>query len=70
MRRMATTMYSMTRSQPKPEGDISSVFVSLSGVDADKPLEPRFSQLKAQIIRDHEQQVKDSWYRLLDALKH
>ncbi|CAF3806651.1 unnamed protein product [Rotaria socialis] len=70
MRRMATTMYSMTQSQPKPEGDISSVFASLSGVDAGKPLEPRFSQLKAQIIRGHEQQVKDSWYRLLDALKH
>ncbi|CAF1459530.1 unnamed protein product [Didymodactylos carnosus] len=59
----------MKQSSGKPEGDISSVFASLSGDDADKPLEPRFAQLKAQIIRGHEQQVKDSWYRLLDALK-
>ncbi|CAF2815217.1 unnamed protein product [Rotaria sp. Silwood2] len=70
MRRTATTMSSMmTPYSMKPEGDISSVFASLSGVDADKPLEPRFAQLKAKIIRGHEQQVKDSWYRLLDALK-
>ncbi|CAF3722721.1 unnamed protein product [Rotaria sp. Silwood1] len=53
----------------KPEGDISSVFASLSGDDADKPLEPRFAQLKAEIISGYEREVKDSWYRLIDALK-
>lgn len=67
---MMKSMTSMTQSTTKPEGDISSVFASLSGVDPNKPLEPRFAQLKAQIIRGHEQQVKDSWYRLLEALKH
>lgn len=70
VRHMATdTMYSMRRLQPKPEGDISSVFATLSGVDADKPLDLRFAQLKAQIIKGHEKQLKESWYRLLDALK-
>lgn len=53
----------------KPEGDISSVFASLSGVSADQPLEPRFAQLKAQIIHGHEDKLLDSWHRLLDALK-
>lgn len=72
VRSMATTMTSMSsmmQSSAKPEGDISSVFASLSGDDMNKPLEPRFAQLKEQIIGKHEQQVKDSWYRLLDALK-
>ncbi len=64
-----TSMSSMMQSSAKPEGDISSVFASLSGDDMNKPLEHRFAQLKEQIIRGHEQQVKDSWYRLLDALK-
>ncbi len=69
VRSMATKMSSMMQLSAKPEGDISSVFASLSGDDMNKPLEPRFAQLKEQIIRGHEQQVKDSWYRLLDALK-
>ncbi len=65
-----TSMSSMMQMSAKPEGDISSVFASLSGDDMNKHLEPRFAQLKEQIIRGHEQQVKDSWLRLLDALKH
>jgi hypothetical protein len=72
VRSMATKMASMSsmmQVSAKPEGDISSVFASLSGDDMNKPLEPRFAQLKEQIIRDHKQEVKDSWYRLLDALK-
>jgi hypothetical protein len=64
-----TSMSSMMQMSAKPEGDISSVFASLSGDDMNKPLEPRFAQLKKQIIRGHEQQVKDSWLRLLHALK-
>lgn len=63
-------MTSMMQLSPKPDGDISSVFATLSGDAADKPLDPRFAQLKADIIRGHEQSVHDSWYRLLDALKH
>ena len=59
----------MMQSSAKPEGDISSVFASLSGDAANQPLDPRFAQLKAQIIQGYESQVTDSWYRLLDALK-
>ncbi|CAF1452616.1 unnamed protein product [Adineta steineri] len=70
IRCMATNMTSMMQNSIKPEGDISSVFASLSGDDMNKPLEPRFVQLKKQIIQGYEQQVKDSWYRLLDSLKH
>ena len=69
MVRMASSMSAMMQPSKKPEGDISSVFASLSGVAADEPLEPRFVQLKAQIIQGYEKQVTDSWYRLLDALK-
>ncbi|CAF0984130.1 unnamed protein product [Rotaria sordida] len=64
-----TSMSSMIQSSTRPEGDISSVFASLSGDDMNKPLEPRFADLKREIIQDHTKQVKDSWYRLLDALK-
>ncbi|CAF1231013.1 unnamed protein product [Rotaria sordida] len=64
-----TSMSSMMQSSAKPEGDISSVFASLSGDDMNKPLEPRFVELKRQIIQGHEEEVKNSWYRLLDALK-
>ncbi|CAF1446237.1 unnamed protein product, partial [Adineta steineri] len=61
IRCMATNMTSMMQNSIKPEGDISSVFASLSGDDMNKPLEPRFVQLKKQIIQGYEQQVKDSW---------
>ncbi|UJR08036.1 hypothetical protein I4U23_012313 [Adineta vaga] len=67
--RMASTMTSMMQISTKPEGDVSSVFASLSGDDMNKPLEPRFAQLKKQIVQDHEEQVRDSWFRLLVALK-
>jgi hypothetical protein len=69
VRYMTTKMTSMMQPSAKPEGDISSVFGSLSGDDMNKPLEPRFAQLKKEIIQGHEHQVKDSWNRLLDALK-
>lgn len=65
----ATSMSSMMQSKGKPEGDISSVFASLSGDDMNKPLEGRFAQLKEEIIGKNEEELKDSWYRLLDALK-
>ena len=64
-----SSMSSMVKSSSKPEGDISSVFASLSGDDMNKPLEPRFAHLKQQIIQGHEERVKDSWYRLLDTLE-
>lgn len=52
----------------KPEGDISSVFVSLSGAEA-QPLPQRFADLKGQLIRGHEDKLRDSWERLLAQLR-
>lgn len=51
----------------KPEGDISSVFVSLSGGQA-SPLPERFAQLKKRLLTSHEDQLKASWERLLATL--
>ena len=53
----------------KPEGDISSVFASLSGVDFNKPLDDRYAKLKCEIIQNYEQEIIDSWQRLLSVLK-
>lgn len=66
---VARTVMMHVQSSAKPEGDISSVFASLSGDQANQPLEPRSAQLKARITEGYESQVTDSWYRLLDALK-
>ena len=51
----------------KKEGDISSVFVSLSGAKPE-PLPPRFADLKRQLITGHEDKLQDSWNRLLRIL--
>ncbi|KAI4123466.1 MAG: hypothetical protein LQ341_007197 [Variospora aurantia] len=67
VRSVATTTTS-TSTSPKPAGDISSVFPSLSGT-ASPPLPPRFADLKRRLIRGHEPRVQDSWRRLLVALQ-
>jgi hypothetical protein len=64
-RRLATVV---PVSQSKPEGDISAVFVSLSGKEA-VPLPDRFTEQKQRLILGHEEKLKDSWYRLLDRLQ-
>lgn len=64
---MATTATS-TSTVHKSNGDISSVFPSLSGT-ASPPLPPRFADLKKRLIRSHESDVRDSWRRLLVALQ-
>jgi hypothetical protein len=51
----------------RKEGDISSVFVSLSGVTPD-PLPQRFADIKRQLIRGNESAVTASWKRLLEQL--
>ncbi|MCJ1394932.1 hypothetical protein MMC18_007813 [Xylographa bjoerkii] len=57
-----------TRSKaPKKEGDISSVFVSLSGA-APTQLPDRFADIKQQLISGHEDAVRASWQRLLERL--
>lgn len=58
----------MNTTQGKKEGDISSVFVSLSG-QAAAPLPTRFADLKARLIRGNERKLQDSWHRLLGRLQ-
>ncbi|KAF6838528.1 duf1479 domain protein [Colletotrichum musicola] len=52
---------------PKKEGDISSVFVSLSG-ETRETLPDRFRTLKQQLVAGHEDAVVKSWGRLLASL--
>lgn len=57
-----------TAAQSRKEGDISSVFVSLSGGPA--PVLPsRFSDVKRQLIQGREDKLIASWERLLAALQ-
>ena len=65
--RRATTISKPERAS-KPVGDISSVFPSLSGA-VSAPLPPRFADLKRQLIHGHEDQLRDSWQRLLAKLR-
>ena len=52
----------------KQEGDISTVFSSLSGGES-KPLDKRFALLKQHLIQGNEQKVLESWKRLLRELR-
>lgn len=58
----------MKLSTSKAEGDISSVFSSLSGAER-PPLPQRFAELKKNLITGHEEQVKAAWNDLLPRLK-
>jgi len=51
----------------RKEGDISSVFVSLSGA-APEPLPERFTDIKRQLIQGHESALTASWQRLIKRL--
>lgn len=53
---------------PRTEGDISSVFISLSGKDKTS-LPSRFADQKRRLIAGREDQVKRSWDRLLCKLR-
>ena len=55
-------------STSKKEGDISSVFISLSG-HTTEPLPQRFADLKRRLISGHEDQLYASWVRLLQDLR-
>ncbi|KAF3920430.1 hypothetical protein ABW20_dc0104358 [Dactylellina cionopaga] len=52
----------------KAEGDISSVFASLSG-ETERPLPPRYQDLKKTLIANNAEKVQASWNRLIDSLK-
>ncbi|PMD61680.1 DUF1479-domain-containing protein [Hyaloscypha bicolor E] len=66
----ATVTATATQSKhaPKKEGDISSVFASLSGGEA-VPLPTRFAELKSSLIHGHEASLIASWSRLLTTLR-
>jgi len=53
----------------KKEGDISSVFASLSG-KAPAPLPTRFADVKRKLIQGREEAITASWKRLLRALEN
>ena len=53
---------------PRPEGDISSVFASLSGKEA-ITLPSRFAAIKTALIQGHESAILASWNRLLSSLR-
>lgn len=53
----------------RKEGDISSVFVSLSGDQKAAPLPERFADQKKRLIAGREDQLKRSWDRLLCKLR-
>jgi hypothetical protein len=57
-----------TAPRSKKEGDISSVFVSLSGV-APQPLPKRFAEVKKELATGHEQKLTASWGRLLKEIE-
>ncbi|KZS97250.1 DUF1479-domain-containing protein [Sistotremastrum niveocremeum HHB9708] len=54
--------------RPKPEGDISSVFASLSK-DARSPLPERYGTLKREIVGERMEAMYQSWKELLPSLK-
>ena len=56
-----------TQTKVKEEGDISSVFVSLSGASP-TALPERFTNIKRQLVRGKEPQISSSWKRLLKQL--
>ena len=56
-----------THTKVKEEGDISSVFVSLSGASP-TALPERFADIKRQLVRGKESQISSSWKRLLKQL--
>lgn len=53
----------------KKEGDISSVFASLSGADAGTALPARFAEMKKGLSRVNRDELAASWTRLLERLQ-
>lgn len=57
-----------SHAKPKKEGDISSVFVSLSGAEANQ-LPERYVDIKRGLVRGNEDRIIASWKRLLHELQ-
>lgn len=66
--RLATQLRPATTQAQKRAGDISDAFASLSGQDF-KPLTPEYADLKGRLIKGHENEVRESWERLLQDLR-
>lgn len=66
--RLATQLRPATTQAQRRPGDISDAFVSLSGQDF-KPLTPEYADLKGRLIKGHENEVRESWERLLQDLR-
>ncbi|KAI9745225.1 MAG: hypothetical protein M1818_001503 [Claussenomyces sp. TS43310] len=66
--RLKTSRGLATAAKEKKEGDISSVFASLSG-EAALPLDPRFADIKRRLIGGHEDAIRASWRTLLLVLR-
>ena len=66
--RLATQRRPATTQAQRRPGDISDAFASLSGQDF-KPLTPEYADLKGRLIKGHENEVRESWERLLQELR-
>ena len=55
-------------SSTKTTGDISAVFPSLKTGSIPSPLPSRFAKLKERLRGGYEDQIRDSWHRLLRVL--
>lgn len=64
----STTIPSPRKRIPKVEGDISSVFASLTG-DKANALPERFAELKREIIGEHGDAILESWRRLIPVVE-
>lgn len=64
----ATPQHTPRDRGPRAEGDISSVFASLSG-NAAPPLPSRFATIKQDLIHGHAPELTASWTRLLSVLR-
>lgn len=67
-RRIVTQLRSASTQAQKRAGDISDAFASLSGQDF-KPLGAEYAHLKGRLIKGHEEEVRESWERLLRDLR-
>ena len=67
-RRFATQLRTVAKQAQKRAGDISDAFASLSGQEF-KPLTPEYADLKGRLIKGRENEVRESWERLLRELR-
>lgn len=67
-RRFVTQLRTAATQAQKRAGDISDAFASLSGQDF-KPLTPEYADLKGRLIKGRENEVRESWERLLRELR-